>query len=382
MRVRRVSEVGADGVVAELLDDAGQPDDLIAGFLRSLAARGHSPNTQSSYAYDLLHFARFLRTQGLTYTDFTPPWSLRLLEHLRQVPSRGTARRCGLALCAIRDGQPITRLAPATINRILAAVSSFYEYLILAGQLPSGENPLLAGEDGARARVGDRPRPFLAGIARQRPIRRAVRVRTVERLPRPMDPEQVARLLGALRCRRDRAMVLLMLQGGLRPGEVLNLHLEDVQYGRRRVVVRCRTDHPKGARTKSRRERVVDLHEPATLAAVSAYVMEERPRDTDTTHLFLVGGRGRRRHEPLGYGALARLFRRACARLGIDDPWVTPHALRHTHGTAMYEGGMRELTLQKRLGHASPDSTRRYVRVSDREVVADYRRALGEEEPQ
>ena len=38
---------------------------------------------------------------------------------------------------------------------------------------------------------------------------------------------------------------------------------------------------------------------------------------------------------------------------------------------------MRELALQKRLGHASPESTRIYTRVSDPAVVADYRRALG-----
>jgi integrase len=43
----------------------------------------------------------------------------------------------------------------------------------------------------------------------------------------------------------------------------------------------------------------------------------------------------------------------------------------------MWEGGMRELTLQKRLGHASPESTRIYTRVSDPAVVADYNRALG-----
>jgi integrase len=38
---------------------------------------------------------------------------------------------------------------------------------------------------------------------------------------------------------------------------------------------------------------------------------------------------------------------------------------------------MRELTLQKRLGHASVESTRVYTRISDAAVVADYRRALG-----
>jgi integrase len=43
----------------------------------------------------------------------------------------------------------------------------------------------------------------------------------------------------------------------------------------------------------------------------------------------------------------------------------------------MWEAGMRELTLQRRLGHASPESTRVYTRVSDAVVVAEYRRALG-----
>src|SRR5260370_37635924 len=88
--------------------------------------------------------------------------------------------------------------------------------------------------------------------------------------------------------------MLLMLQGGLRPGEVLSLHLEDIAYGRRRVVVRHRTDHPKGARSKSRFERVVDLHEPETLALLSAYVMQERPADSDSLLVFLIGGAGGR----------------------------------------------------------------------------------------
>jgi len=60
-------------------------------------------------------------------------------------------------------------------------------------------------------------------------------------------------------------------------------------------------------------------------------------------------------------------------------PWLTPHALRHTHATRLWEGGMRELTLQKRLGHASPESTRVYTRVSDPMVVEEYHRALGQE---
>jgi integrase/recombinase XerD len=262
------------------------------------------------------------------------------------------------------------------VNRVLAAVSSFYEYLILAGRL-EGANPIEKRPDPALARVAERHRPFMGRASRQRPVRRAVRVKTVQPVPRPLGEAQVDALLGQLRCVRDRTLVLLMLQGGLRPGEALGLHLEDITYGKRRVVVRHRDDHPKGIRSKSRYERVVDLHEPEALAAVSAYVMGERPSDADTPLVFLIGGRGVRRLEPLGYDGLARMFARACTRAGIREPWITPHALRHTHATRMWEGGMRELTLQKRLGHASAESTRIYTRVSDPAVVADYNRALG-----
>lgn len=260
------------------------------------------------------------------------------------------------------------------------STSSFYEYLILSGKLTGRENPLQKADDPVTARVPARHRPFMGTASRQRPIRRVVRVQTISRVPRPMSEEQITALLGSLRSHRDKAMIWLMLQGGLRPGEILNLHLEDIQYGRRRVVVRYRDDHPKGVRTKSRRERVVDLYEPEALQALSTYVMHERPQDGESSLVFLVGGKGRRRLEPLSYDALVKLFERHTARLGIREPWVTPHALRHTHATRLWEGGMRELALQKRLGHASPESTRIYTQVSDPMMVAEYRRALGQEE--
>lgn len=359
-----------------LLDEAGEPVAIVSAFLHHLAARDCSPNTILAYAHDLQHFWRFLARQQLAWDAFRPSHALKLLEYLRTLSNRRPVQRLGLTLTTVVEGESATYLAPATINRILAAVSSFYEYALLAGQLDL-PNPIEKRPDPALQRASDRHRPFMDGASRQRPVRRYVRVKTVQRLPRPLSDEQVAALLGALRCQRDLALVRLMLDGGLRPGEALGLHLEDIAYGRRRVVIRHRTDHPKGVRAKSRIERVIDLHEPATLTAVNAYVMTERPADADSPWVFLVGGHGQRRLEPLGYPALAKLFARACTRAGIREPWMTPHSLRHTHATRMWEGGMRELALQKRLGHASPESTRIYTRVSDPAVVAEYRRALG-----
>lgn len=121
---------------------------------------------------------------------------------------------------------------------------------------------------------------------------------------------------------------------------------------------------------------MVDLYEPDALTAVSAYVMKERPFQAPTRHLFLVCGKGPRATDPIGYPALAKLFDRRRDEVGLTEPWITPHALRHTHATRLWEGRMRELALQKRLGHASFESTRAYTRVSDAMMLEDYQRAL------
>ena len=120
----------------------------------------------------------------------------------------------------------------------------------------------------------------------------------------------------------------------------------------------------------------MDLLEDRALPAVNRYVLLERPADAETTLVFLIGGRGARRCEALSYDGLVRMFRRASVRAGVRDAWLTPHSLRHTHATRMAELGMRELTLMKRLGHASPDSTRVYTRITDHQVRDEYRAAL------
>jgi integrase/recombinase XerD len=360
----------------ELVDAEEQPIPVVSLFLKYIAARGCSPNTVLAYAYDLAHLWSFLAVAQLGWEHLSAEQALDFLVHLRVLPSkRRGSSRC-ITLVADRGSQTSRGLSASTINRMLAAVSSFYDWAILSDRF-QGSNPLAKVEHRNILRVSDRHRPFLDGISRRTPMARLLRVKTVRRLPRPMSNEQTDALLGTVRNLRDGALLRLMLNAGLRPGEALGLHLADIAYGRRRIAVRWRDDHPRGVRSKSRTERLVDLHDSATLAALSAYVMTERPVEAETSIVFLVGGNGSRRNEPLSYAALVRLFARACKRVGIRESWMTPHALRHTHATQMWEAGMRELTLQRRLGHASLESTRIYTRVSDAAVVAEYRQALG-----
>jgi integrase len=370
----RVVTTKSSGVVSSvaLHDRDGAVVAPACRFLQHILDSGGSPNTAAAYGFDLKNLFEFLDEAGIKWQDFRPAVALDFLGWLRKRPSRRPAQRLGLAVTGV-EGR---LLAPATAARVLAAVSSFYEWAIIA-ELFDAENPMRRQPDVVLAKVAERHRPFAGGASRQQPVRRQIRVKLPLRLPRPLAEPEVEALLESMTCLRDLAMVLLMLDGGLRPGEVLGLHLQDVSYGRRRVIVRKRDDHPGGVRGKSRQGRVVDVLEPRTLDAVNRYVLRERPSQSASPFLFLVGGHGARSCEPLSYAALVRMFARRLDALGLRTPDKTPHALRHTHASLMWEAGMRELALQQRLGHASPESTRLYTRVSDAQVRDEYRAALG-----
>ncbi|PBC49577.1 tyrosine-type recombinase/integrase [Rhodococcus sp. ACPA1] len=368
-----VQTVKTGGIVSSvvLVGADGEPVPPVTRFLRYVLDSGRSPNTALAYGYDLRLVFEFFAERGIEWREFRPSLALELLGWLRRRPVRGPAQRLGLS--SVGSGGRLW--APASVARVLAAVSSFYDWAIVA-ELVTGENPMRRRRDVALAMVAERHRPCMGNASRQQPVSREVRVRLPHRLPRPMSESEVTALLESMTCLRDLTMVLLMLDGALRPGEVLGLQLGDIAYGRRRVTIRKRDDHPRGVRAKSRHERVVDLLDPRTLDAVNRYVLHERPVDAPSPFVFLVGGRGARSCEPLSYAALVRMFARRLDTLGIRTVDKTPHALRHTHATAMWEAGMRELALQRRLGHASPESTRIYTRVSDQQVRDEYAAAL------
>src|SRR5207302_5733646 len=89
-------------------------------------------------------------------------------------------------------------LSTATIRRRLAAVSAFYGYLIIRGDVGVETNPVPRGLPTRRHRRDGRGQPL---------------VRAVRQLPRILELGEAAALMAALRTQRDRAMVQAMLLG-------------------------------------------------------------------------------------------------------------------------------------------------------------------------
>jgi integrase len=246
----RVIKERDGGIVrrVRLVGDDGEPVGPVCRFLDHLGDREFSPNKLAAYGYDLKYLFIFLDREGLDWQDFRAPHMLVLLAFLRRVPSRRPAARLGLAVVADGQDGPGRLLSPATADRILAAVSSFYDWAILAEEYECGVSPVQMRADPALARVPERHEPYMGRASRQQPVRRVVQVKRPRGLPRPMNEPDLEALLSGLKRLRDLAMLLLMLDGGLRPGEVLSLHLQDISYGRRRVTIRKRAP---GSRPRS-----------------------------------------------------------------------------------------------------------------------------------
>ena len=308
---------------------------LIDEFLEFVVGRAR-PNTVRAYAHDLSVFFSVVKKD---------PLEVRPKDVMSFVTAQRRPKAGAENVVRIADGS--AGLSAATIKRRLAAVSSFYGYLITRDDVEVSANPV--------------PRGIATRQSRSRGGRGLPLVRGVRRLPRILDPDEVEALMGALRTERDRAMTQAMVLGGLRRCEVLGLRLGDLRLGEWRVLIR---------EGKGGHERLVPLS--ATFfSTVARYMDHERP-ETTSDSLF-VALKGARRGQPLSMPGLHQIIRDA--RLRAELSHGTCHELRHTCFTRLREAGMAIEAIQAQAGHRSITSTRIYLHLDMEWLAEEYRRA-------
>lgn len=238
-------------------------------------------------------------------------------------------------------------LSARTIARRLSSISGLYAYLVARGDTPVRANPVPRGLS-TRRRGGKR---------REVPL-----VRVPRTLPKILSPAEATALLGSLRTCRDRAMVEAMLLGGLRRCEVLGLRLGDIQVPERSLFV---------ADGKGGHQRVVPISN-TFLSTVGTYLRDERPTSCETDKVF-VTLKGPNRGRPMTADGVDKILQSAKARAGLGR--ATCHQLRHTCLTRLREAGMELEAVQAQAGHASIESTRIYLHLTDDWLADEYRRA-------
>jgi integrase len=251
--------------------------------------------------------------------------------------------------------------AAATVNRKLAAVSSFYEFHQRHG-VDLGE--LLTTWRTQTVRGGSW-RPLLAHLGPRPERRRTVRLHAERRICAVLDMGQVEAVLNACRRLRDRLLFMFLGDAGLRIGEALGLRHEDIDPAARLVTVTPRRNG-NGARAKGWQRQV-----PIPARAVRLYsdYLHTEYGDLDCDYVFVNLWSAPVGH-PLSYGSVYDMVGRLRARTGIS---FGPHTFRPSYATELLRRKVPVGVVQRLLGHASIATTSdTYAHLK----VEDARRAL------
>jgi integrase/recombinase XerD len=282
--------------------------DLTLEFMAYLELeRGLSRHTLEAYRSDLQQYGAFLARAGR--------------DPLEVLPSDLAAFISELA--AGREAHP--PMAPATLQRKIACLRSFYRHL--------RREQLMEHDPTTQLRPP----------------------RTRGRLPKVLSRDEVSRLLEQPRgasaaALRDRAMLEMMYACGLRASEATGLELSalDLEGG---VLRAC---------GKGSKERLVPIGTKA-IESLNEYLNKARPRlvglrEEQRVFVNLRGG-------PLSRQGLYKIIQRHARTAGLEGR-MSPHTLRHTFATHLLAGGCDLRSLQEMLGHADIATTQIYTHLT------------------
>jgi len=288
---------------------------LIAAYLDERQRENVSAHTLRNYATDLQQFHDYFTTPEGVTTAIEEIDTLALREWLGSLYDRG--------------------LQVVTTRRRLAAVRSFYRWLLREGRVPVNVGKLL------RTPKIPRKLPAVQSAEETNQLIDAVAAQPFER-PFP---------------ERDLAIFELLYGCGLRVSELVGLDLADIDREERWLRVRG----------KGRKERQTPFGGRAA-TALESYLAVRQPAVGETA-VFL-GSRGKR----LGDRAVRKIVKFYATHL-TGDSSLHPHSLRHAYATHLLGDGADLRSIQELLGHARLSTTQRYTQVSLEDLMAVYDKA-------
>jgi integrase/recombinase XerC len=224
-------------------------------------------------------------------------------------------------------------LSPITMRRKLAAVRSFFRFLLREGVVPLNAAKLL--------RTPKAPKLLPRVMTAEQTMIDQV---GLDQFEKPF-PE------------RD-LLIFEMLYGcGLRISELCGLNLQDFDYTERWVRVRG----------KGRKERQVPFGSRAA-AALERYMPLRQPAPDERALILNYQGK---RLLVRGARGIVKFY----ARMLTGDSSIHPHSLRHAYATHLLSDGADLRSIQELLGHASLSTTQKYTQVSLTDLMAVYDKA-------
>lgn len=274
-------------------------------------AKQKSPRTRRAYKLDVGHFMRII--------------GIRSLEELRIVDHKAV-------IAWERFMRETEGVQASTIRRRLAALSSLFKHLVRHGH--ASENPVTHVERPTINRDEGSTLAFSKNQARK--LLEAPPLHTVEGL-------------------RDRALLSVGLQVGLRRAEIASLKVGDLHLNRG-------FDSLKVIRKGGRKEGLAI--NPQTAQRIRAYLaLAGHDSDLEGPLFRPLKHNGKRREarRPMSPDMVDRVVRKYSSRIGLERGY-SAHSMRATFITTALENGASLEDVQKAAGHRDPSTTKLYDR--------------------
>ena len=179
----------------------------------------------------------------------------------------------------------------------------------------------------------------------------------------PFTSKQIDQLLIAARqsnhAKRDEAIVLFLLDTGVRASELCGIKMGDIDLQSRRCTI-----HGKGNKSRS------IYFGRGTSKAICQYLKATTRRQDD---FLFVSDRGEDGPEPLTRSGLAQIIRRLGRVAEIEATRCSPHTFRHSFSIEFLRAGGIQFALMSLLGHTDLKMTARYVHLAQADVEHQHR---------
>lgn len=169
------------------------------------------------------------------------------------------------------------------------------------------------------------------------------------RLPEVLSLQEVKSILEACKNLKHLMILKTIYACGLRISEVLALELKDINADRKTIKIR---------QSKGKKDRIVPMPEELILE-LRSYYLRYKP------YYYLFEGQFSTKENPQAYSAksIQNVLKKSCRIAGIRRK-ISPHTLRHSYATHLYEHGVNLRSIQVLLGHNSSKTTEIYTHVS------------------
>ncbi|BDA69113.1 integrase family protein [Rivularia sp. IAM M-261] len=357
MKVQRIKLPSNGKNTWILIDDNYLPINPVNNYLRHLESIEKSPNTVSNYAYHLKLLWEFIQDSKFDWREINQSYLANFILWLRSPNPR-----------IISIQQQEAKRTERTINTILSAVYNFYEFHKRNGTVNSVDayryiNP-----------ANRKYKPLLYEMSKNKAVRtKLLKLKEPKVFPGILNLEQIKQLVDCCHSQRDKFLVMLLYETGMRIGEALGLRHEDINSvaGKNEIRIVTRNNNFNNARGKSRNERILQV--PGSLMKLySSYIINEYP-DVDSDYVFVNIWKSEA-GSPMQYSTVTGLFKKLKKQTGIK---INAHLFRHTHASELIKSGIDMAYVQKRLGHSSIQTTiNTYVHLNDDDMREAYEKYL------